>query len=361
MSAAPIGRYSRIDRFLHRMAFSGIEVQKSLADMEDRMHGKRLRQISLRKPVFIAGLPRAGTTLLLDMVARIPNFVTHTYRCMPFVLCPLLWDSITRGFRRPADVHERAHGDGMTVGYDSPEAFEEVIWKVFWPSHYERGHIRTWSREDRDPEFEAFFANHMRKLILLHGNRVRGRYVSKNNTNIARLNLLAELFPDCIRLIPFRDPIDQAGSLLRQHQRFAALHRDDAFARFYMDAIGHFEFGAGMRPIAFPADSTETSLDPGGGNYWLSYWCAAYAHILRDDGSARHFIDFDAFCAQPAMALERLSRVLDEPGSGEPLRDCASLFHPAVRYDSDSLSLEPRLVAHARSLHRELRSRARLD
>ena len=28
---------------------------------------------------------------------------------------------------------ERAHGDGMTIGYDSHEAFEEVLWRAFWP------------------------------------------------------------------------------------------------------------------------------------------------------------------------------------------------------------------------------------
>jgi hypothetical protein len=358
MSAAPIGRYSRIDRVLHRMAFAGLEIQKSLADIEDRMHAANLQRISLRKPVFIAGLPRAGTTLLLDLVARLPGFVTHTYRCMPFVLCPMLWDSLSRGFRRPAAVQERAHGDGMTVGFDSPEAFEEVIWKSFWPTHYAEDHLRLWTPRDRDEEFERFLANHMRKLILLHCGNGGGRYVSKNNANIARLDLLPKLFPDCIRLVPFRDPIDQAGSLLRQHRRFSALHREDAFARFYMDAIGHFEFGAGLRAIAFPADAAEAWSDPDTGNFWLSYWCRAYAHVLREGGSPLHFIDFDAFCQAPAAGLDRLALLLEALEAAEPLRACAELFHPAVHYDGAGLGFDAELIGRARALHGEMRRRA---
>jgi len=33
MSDTPGSNYSRLDRLLHRWAFSGIEIQKSLADM----------------------------------------------------------------------------------------------------------------------------------------------------------------------------------------------------------------------------------------------------------------------------------------------------------------------------------------
>jgi len=34
---------------------------------------------------------------------------------------------------------------------------------------------------------------------------------------------------------------------------FIDIQREDAFARWYMEAIGHYEFGAGLRPIRFPA------------------------------------------------------------------------------------------------------------
>ena len=82
--------YSRIDRLLHRMAFSGTQIQVALADIEDQVYARNIPTGPVARPVFVTALPRAGTTLLLEAVASLPEFATHTYRHMPFVLCPLL-------------------------------------------------------------------------------------------------------------------------------------------------------------------------------------------------------------------------------------------------------------------------------
>ena len=85
-----------------------------------------------RSRFFVTSLPRVGTTLLLDVLSALPAFASHTYRHMPFVLCPILWDRISSGFRKEAELDEREHGDGIMIGYDSSEAFEEIIWMAFW-------------------------------------------------------------------------------------------------------------------------------------------------------------------------------------------------------------------------------------
>ena len=131
-------RYSRLDRLLHRLAFSSFEVQKALADIEDRLCARRLVGIEIDRPVFITALPRAGTTLLLETLDSLDLFATHTYRNMPFLLVPLFWNAVTLPFRAPHVAVERAHGDGMTIGFDSPEAFEEVVWRAFWQSSVEQ-------------------------------------------------------------------------------------------------------------------------------------------------------------------------------------------------------------------------------
>ena len=92
--------HSRLDRVLHRLAFSTIELQKALADLEDRVYASRFSQIEVDRPVFITSLPRAGTTLLLEIVASLDAFTSHTYRDMPFLITPMLWDSISRPFQR---------------------------------------------------------------------------------------------------------------------------------------------------------------------------------------------------------------------------------------------------------------------
>ena len=77
---------------MHRAAFAGIGLQKIVADLEDTVFASRFAAISCDRPIFITSLPRAGTTLLLEILSQLPATATHTYRNMPFLLCPLIWD-----------------------------------------------------------------------------------------------------------------------------------------------------------------------------------------------------------------------------------------------------------------------------
>ncbi|MBI3677589.1 MAG: sulfotransferase [Proteobacteria bacterium] len=301
--------YSRAERWLHQLAFSGVEVQKALADIEDRIYADALKKIPLVSPIFIAGLPRSGTTMLLDALATVPGLASNTYRDMPFVLCPLLWDQVSRPFRKSAQSRERMHGDGVAVSEDSPEAFEEVVWQAFWPKKY-KGEIGIWRAGDRSREFEDFLRSHMRKTIALHSD-AHGpprRYLSKNNANIARLTLLPALFGDCRIVVPFRNPADHCASLQAQHKRFLAIQQQP-FARAYMKYLGHYEFGHLLKPIAFPdtPDDISTAEDP---DFWLAYWAAAYRSILSGTGGQVVLLDYDALCANPADRLKPLLAAL---------------------------------------------------
>ncbi|HZD26010.1 MAG TPA: sulfotransferase, partial [Alphaproteobacteria bacterium] len=194
--------YSGLDRLLHRVAFDevfhGIALQRALAELEDGLVARKIEAVApSAPPVFVTALPRAGTTLVLNLLARVPGFASHTYRDMPFLLAPLLWGRLSRPFRKSASEAERAHGDGVMVGYDSPEAFEEVLWLAFWRDKYHADRIEPWTADDRDPEFESFFNRHIAKLLAARAAERDGpppnRYLSKNNANIARLGLLPEL------------------------------------------------------------------------------------------------------------------------------------------------------------------------
>ena len=105
VGASPVAkfqdRHTRWERLLHRLAFSSVEAQKGLAGLESRIFAERLRDVEIDRPVFIAALPRAGTTVLLEILAALGPFATHTYRDMPFPLTPLLWNVLSRRFRAP--------------------------------------------------------------------------------------------------------------------------------------------------------------------------------------------------------------------------------------------------------------------
>ncbi len=335
MSSASI--YSSLDRFLYHVAFFGIGVQKALADIEDRMFASDLYNTSLNNPIFITSLPRAGTTLLLEVLYEVPGLATHTYRDMPFVLCPTLWNMISKSVRKESKLRERAHGDGIQIGYDSPEAFEEIIWQAFWRDKFKPDRIIPWSPQDRDYEFETFFRNHMRKIIALRPGGQR--YMSKNNANIARLELLPKIFPDCRIIVPIRNPRDHTASLLRQHTRFTKSHKKDIFGRQYMAWLGHFEFGANLRPLNFGNwMDTDSTLDQYTEEYWLTYWISAYEYILGACGPNCVLVDYTQLCRQPEIGLMALAEALEIEPSPH-LFNQASRFRTPTAYESRQKSL----------------------
>jgi len=131
---------------------------------------------------------------------------------MPFLTSPILWNRLAGGQRRVVARHERAHGDGLEIDLDTPEAFEEVIWKMFWPEKYQQATIALWSPGDRKPDAEQFLSRHMSKIIRARLPRrdadvaAAACYCSKNNANIARIPYLVEAFPGCRIVVPVRRP-----------------------------------------------------------------------------------------------------------------------------------------------------------
>ena len=347
--------YSALDRLLHRVAFASVDLQRAIGEIEGRVCSSRFDARHARRPVFVTSLPRAGTTILLDVLATLPEFAAATYRHMPFPLAPLLWSRISRPFQSRGEMAERAHGDGIAVSVDSPEAFEEVVWMAFWPDHYRKTHIRPWTPEATSEGFEPFLREHMAKVVAAKGMGAE-RYLSKNNANIARVALLERLFPDGNILVPVRHPWAQVASLMRQHRRFADLHAREPFARRYMESLGHFEFGEALRPIAFAGVSDRNAGQSA--EFWLAYWCDAYEAVLAGAGERTLIVDHDALSADPASHLPGLAAALHlaEP---DALLVAADRFRPSSPIPPPDAP--PALLRRAADIHARLLGRAGLS
>ncbi|MEX2493374.1 MAG: sulfotransferase [Nitrospirales bacterium] len=354
--------YSWLDQILHRVAFKAIWLQKEIADIEDAVFLKQVPSDSAENPVFITSLPRAGTTLLLEVLSKVSVFASHTYRDLPFVFCPMFWNKISGAFQKKATLMDRAHGDGIEIGYDSPEAFEEILWLAFWPEKYSKDRIHPWSQHDRRKDFEHFFRNHIRKIIALRSKPIEDgqpkRYISKNNANVARLALLPALFPNCRIIIPIRNPWDHVKSLLDQHRRFSKLHGLDRFSQEYMEWLGHFEFGAGLRPIDFGDWMEEGKfLDPLEETFWATYWVKAYESILADTCSNMYFFNYDRACEDPASALKDLSMALSLEDPGELLAQ-ATRFRKPTKHKNQIEKIHGSLPARVEAIYKELVSKS---
>ncbi|MFM8220393.1 MAG: sulfotransferase, partial [Planctomycetaceae bacterium] len=106
----------------------------------------------------------------------------------------------------------------------------------------------------QQPVFEAFYRDHLRKIVWLRGG---GRYLSKGNYNFTRLGYLARLFPEARFLVPVRDPVEHVDSLVRQHRQFCEYAKADARVAEYLKIAGHFEFGPQRQPLRLDTESLQ--------------------------------------------------------------------------------------------------------
>lgn len=344
--------YSTLDRLLHRIAFSTPSVQFTAADIEKRVFGSVYEGVNAQQPIFITSLPRSGTTLMLEVLHCFPSLATHTYRDMPFIMAPIMWSHLSNAFHKHAELRERAHGDGMQFGYDSPEAFEEVLWRAFWPEKYTANSIALWRANDKKEEAQTYFVEHMKKIIALRRpDRLNdGRYISKNNGNIARLDLIGKMFAEAKILIPVRQPVEHAASMLLQHRNFIERHKKEPFIRRYMADLGHYEFGDLHRLISFPGvDELIYDREPLTIDYWLGYWIAAFEHVLMRRDLVT-LISYEATCADGRRALAEICEKLEIRDEG--MVDKASLiFKAPAAKRGDKLKLDIKLRKRAEELY----------
>ena len=330
--------YSTLDRILHRMALASPIRAEMMHDMERGMYLKRAPKDN-GQHVFVTGLARAGTTILMREIHRTGAFGSLTYADMPFVLAPNLWAKLSRKGQTRGQKAERAHGDGIEVDTQSPEALDEVYWRVFDGKAY----IGTDGLSPHDPSDELIDGyRDLIRLVLLKTERPR--YVSKNNNNILRLRSLARAMPESQFLVPLRQPLSHAASLLGQHRRF----RDaDPFTRDYMKWLGHHEFGATHRPFLF---NGRPEGDPDGMDYWLRTWIAAYSSLDRAEAEARNvcFVPYEALSADPAVWRAVARRIGLDAGPATELRPVG---------DKEPETHDPDLARQATELHARLEAR----
>lgn len=312
------------------------EAWRVLSEWESSLLSTRLAATTIDRPVFISGLARAGTTILLRKLCELPEFATHRYCDFPFLFTPYAWALLRRLAPAPPQIpRERMHKDGIMVTAESPEAMEEVLWMAFFPHLHDPAKSNYFDDRIHRPEFEFFFADHIRKLILAHGGR---RYISKNNYNITRLSYLRRIFPDARFLLPIRAPVSHVASLIKQHELFCQVQHENEAARQHLQLAGHFEFGLDRRPINPGNHDAVAAIEAywkrgEEARGWARYWALIYRHVAEwleaDAALARccYLVRYEDLCDRapetiaaicehigvPTQHAERLAAGLHQP------------------------------------------------
>jgi len=297
--------YNFFQRGFHRLVLGNKYLAEFLLDLEFGLFKRYVQCAINQQHVFVSGLARSGTTHLLRTLYNSGEFVSLTYRSMPMVLAPNLWNRITAlSNKRISQSVERAHGDGILVDYDSPEAFEEVFWKISDGYSYLKKdrlipHVPS---SEIIEKFQDYVA-----LVLASNPNPSFRYLSKNNNNILRIRSIEKAFSRAIIIVPFRDPLQQAFSLLTQHRKFLSMHNKDKFISEYMSFIVHHEFGPAHRPFNFYARSTDhdtLSLD-----YWLSLWFEVYSWLMSEAPNRSLFLSYERYCRDHRNVIGQIVKI----------------------------------------------------
>ena len=337
--AKPTTLLKASDYALVRASRAGGALWRALGELEHDLAAARLEPIRIEAPVFVTGLARSGTTMMLTVLSQADGVATHRYRDFPFLFTPLAWNWFQdRMPAAPAAAVERPHRDRIRITKESAEAFEEPLWQAFFPWVHEPGSLHELDAATRHRQFEAFFASHLRKILWLRRGR---RYVSKGNYNVARIAYLARLFPDARFVVPVREPVSHVRSLVEQHALFCRYAADDPRVPRYLAAAGHYEFGPQRRPINLErARLGGIQAAWRAGDDWRGYarqWAEVYAHVARlraDPALAGRIrvVRYEDACARPQETVAELLAFTGlEDGQGRVVAAAGSLSAPAEK------------------------------
>lgn len=290
------------------------QLWRRFGDPETRLLREGLAEVQVESPIYIAGLARSGSTILLELLDRHRDTATHRYRDFPMLFTPWAWNwFVDRAGESRHAARERAHRDRIWVTPDSPEAFEEVLWMAFFHDLHDPGRDAVLDGAARHPTFEAFYRDHLRKILLL---RQASRYLAKGNYNVTRFGYLKKLFPDARFLVPIRDPLWHVASLMKQHVLFTTAAAEDHRVRRHLRRSGHFEFGPDRREICIGDGAAAEEVrrlwrDGEEVAGWAALWAAVYRHVdeaRRDPTVAEALlvVRYEDLCADPGATMARI-------------------------------------------------------
>lgn len=306
------------DHLLARCVHRARPLWIALGNLESASLRSKLDAVEIDRPVYVTGLARGGTTILLEYLAQHAKAAAHRYSDYCGIFVPYWWGKSQRG-DAAGQLHERAHGDGIQVTPDSPEAMEECLWMAFFRNAHNPAVSNVLTADVKHAKFERFYRDHIRKLLL---GRERTRYVCKGNYNLTRLEYLRGLFPDARFVVAVRHPADHVASLRRQHERFCAAEAEYPRALAYMQQAGHFEFGLDRRPIHVGngrgTQDIQTLWRRGEEVRGLArYWSHLYgwlAEVLQQDeqlGAAVQVVRFEDLCRAAEPTLTQIAQHCD--------------------------------------------------
>lgn len=210
--------------------------------------------IKIEQPIIVAGLPRSGTTHLVNLLGadqRLHSLpLWESYEPVPHPSEPATWDTADPRYQRCAAAWEsmqqsmpllaamhpmdpdHIHEELELMGPDfASYNFEWLSRSPRWRDHY--------YATDQTPHYE-----YLRDVLkILQWRRGPGRWVLKCPQHLEQLPVLRRVFPDATVVITHRDPvavIQSAVTMLAYGDRMRRRSIDtEGLAHYWVDRIEH--------------------------------------------------------------------------------------------------------------------------
>ena len=257
---------------------------RKLGNFETKILADELDEVQIEAPIYVTSLARAGTTIVTEMLNEHKDTTSHRYSDFPWVWTPY-WRNYLRQRSQLIEpkLEERAHKDRILVSQESPEAVEEVLWNHFFPHTHDAARNNTLDQQTSNPQFEKFYSEHLRKLLLVRDAK---RYLAKGNYNIGRLAYINKISPSARFIIPVRNPFNHIASLVKQHQFFINAANTDPRVGEQLQFAGHWEFGPGRRAVNYADQQALESIQTAWTNGdevrgWAWLWRSTYEQLFK--------------------------------------------------------------------------------
>ncbi len=336
---------------LSALAHYGRPLWVGFGNIESEYIRKKIDNIKLGQAVYVSGLARSGTTVILNFLHETGAFGSLTYRHYPFIYFPYIWHKIM-GISKNTEQQERTHFDRIKVNIDSPEALEEPIWRYFFPSSFEQETGYPPGEETSNPKFEKYYADIIKKVLLTSGKE---NYLAKGNYNLARIAYILKNNERAKFVLCVREPLSHIASLIKQHYLFTKIEEKDSRLLNYMEWIGHKEFGLNRHPVYLGApEEYERIINhwekgeeiEGWARQWKYTYDFLYKGVLQDPALAEriYLLRYEELCAHPHEELEKLIQFCDI-GQPSNLKETAQNISPPDYYSLPFSNQEKQVIS----------------
>jgi len=224
-----------------RMSFKAMCVRQAavrLGVARDLAQHPDILETPIRGPLFVAGLPRTGTTLLHNLLALDPEARPLLYweqECPTPPPQPETHDSdprIAESARRLEQIY-RVAPQLPAIHHMSPQAPEECngLMETCFASHrfpmlYDLPSYMAWLQE---ADLTEVYAHHKQQLQILSWRFPPKRWTLKAPSHLSHLEALLRVYPDARIVITHRDPAEALPSicsLAHLFRRLASIKAD---------------------------------------------------------------------------------------------------------------------------------------